>query len=101
MDFGDHLPKMRMPIRKVEDGRTDDCIKGSCMKRDGSTIADLKAVDVCLGINSFGQVAAILDGYIIRVDAKNRVVFLKEVDGIAPFTTAHIQDLHFLGKSPF
>ena len=90
-----------MPLRKVEDGRTDDCIKCSCMKRDGSPIADLKAVDICFGLNTFCQVAAILDGDFIRIDTKNGIVFLKEIHGISALTTAHIQDFHVLGKLPF
>jgi hypothetical protein len=92
---------MGMPLRKVEDSRTDDRIKGGCMKRDGSPIAYLKAVNVCLGSYTFGEVAAILDGNLIWVDSKNRVVLLKEIHGISSLTTAHIQDFHVLGKSTF
>ena len=57
-----HLPKMSMPFCKVEDGRTDDRIKGICMKRDGSPFPYLKAMDIRFGLNTFGKVATILNG---------------------------------------
>jgi hypothetical protein len=71
------------------------------MERDLRPISHLKAVDVCFRLNTFGQVSAILDRDLIRVDPKNWVVFLKKVYRIAALTTAYIQDLHVLGESTF